>query len=364
MVGALLDAHGLVRRYAGRAVVDVAALEVRRGEVLSIVGPNGAGKSTLFRLLLLLEQPDAGVIRMNGAPADAASRRRLAGVFQRPILFTGTVADNVGYGLRARRVPRQERRQRVHDALAALDMTEYAGSPVQLLSGGEAQRVALARALVLRPDVLLLDEPTASLDVGIRRRFRQDLDRAGRELAGAVVLVTHDGAEAFGLADRVAVMHHGRIVQDGTPSDVMTRPASAFVAELSGAELLLHGVVEGRDDDLVAVRIAGQLLLWAAAGDAGLAAGDRAAVAYRPEDVLLSPADDVTPTSAVNRVAVTVRSLVGSGGLVRVLLHATPPADVQFAALLTRRSVAALQLGPGTAATAHLKASALHAWAD
>ncbi|HSJ23295.1 MAG TPA: ATP-binding cassette domain-containing protein [Longimicrobiales bacterium] len=228
----LLAADAVTRSYGGRAVVDGVSVSVRRGEVLSIVGPNGAGKSTLFRMLLLLEQPDSGAVTLDGRLPDATSRRRLAGVFQRAALFTGSVMDNVAYGLRARGVSRAERVDRARAALAALDMTDFARAPVHTLSGGEAQRVALARALVLEPDVLLLDEPTSNLDVTIRRRFRHDLDHVGRDRAGAIVLVTHDPVEAFGLADRVVVMHHGRVVQEGTPATVTSRPASAFVEEL------------------------------------------------------------------------------------------------------------------------------------
>ncbi|MGH7505432.1 MAG: ABC transporter ATP-binding protein, partial [Longimicrobiales bacterium] len=233
----LLRAEGLIRRYGGRTVVDVDALEVRPGEVVAVLGPNGAGKSTLFRLLLLLERPDAGRILLDGrpvAPGDAAAAKRIAGVFQRPYLFEGTVAANIGYGLQARGVPAAERRLRVDEALDWLEIGALRDEPVHTLSGGESQRVALARALVVQPDLLLLDEPTANLDVSVRRRFREDLERLARRRARSALLITHDPGDAFALADTVAVMQAGRIVQSCAPDRLVLEPATPFIAAFTG----------------------------------------------------------------------------------------------------------------------------------
>ncbi|HSL70814.1 MAG TPA: ATP-binding cassette domain-containing protein, partial [Longimicrobiales bacterium] len=167
MVGdPVLELAGLQRRYGGRLVVDIETLEVKAGEILAILGPNGAGKSTLFRLLLLLERADRGELRLNGRAlrwGDAEAHRRMAGLFQRPYLFSGSVRANVAYGLRARGMSRAEREARVAAALGDLGLSDLSERSVSSLSGGEAQRVALARTVVLEPDVLLLDEPTANL---------------------------------------------------------------------------------------------------------------------------------------------------------------------------------------------------------
>ena len=362
--GALLDVSGLMRRYGDRTVVDVASLAVAAGEVLAIVGPNGAGKSTLFRMLLLLERPDAGEIRLDGVAMkhrDARARGRLAAVFQRPVLFSGTVQDNVAFGLRAAGVPAAQRRERVEGALGWLDLTALAARRVDTLSGGEAQRVALARALVLEPDIVLLDEPTSSLDVSVRRRFRHDVERVARQRAGAVVLITHDATEAFGLADRIAVMHDGRIIQLATPEEIMLRPGSPFVAELTGAELLLHGTVASMEDGLAAVRVSENVVLWATVQPGQtLRPGAEAVVAYRPEDVTLTPADTVQRTSAVNAVAAHVQAVVPAGALTRVRIATQD--GIVLTTLLTRRSVAELGLAGGSAVTARIKATALHAW--
>ncbi|CAN5604034.1 ABC transporter ATP-binding protein [soil metagenome] len=363
MVGSpVLSAERLQHSYGGRRVLDIDRIDVRAGEVLAVVGPNGAGKSTLFRLLLLLERADAGTIRVDGdvvTIGDRGVRRRLAGVFQRPVMFTGTVADNVGFGLRARGVRGPERARRVTAALGWLGLERLAGAPVHTLSGGEAQRVALVRALVVQPDVLLLDEPPSSLDVAVRRRFRMDLERVARQHARAIVLVTHDAAEAFGLADRVLVLHDGRAVQTGTPDEIMLRPGSPFVSELSGAELLLHVRVDAVDAGLISVRAGAGTRLWATSSDAALEVGADVVVAYRPEDVTLTPAAAGPATSAMNRLDGRITAVVSTGALTRVRVDCD---DVALTALVTGRSAEALGLVAGERVIAHIKATALHVW--
>ena len=359
-VSALLAAEGLTRRYGERPVVDVGELAIRRGEVLAVLGPNGAGKSTLFRLLLLLERPDRGRILLDGRtvePGDEEARRRLAGVFQRPHLFSGTVADNLRFGMAATGVRRSEWRARAGRVAGELGLDGLLDARVSRLSVGEAQRVALARALVLEPDVLLLDEPTASLDATVRRRFREELGGVLRDRAGAVVLITHDAADAFDLADRVAVMEAGRIVQVGTPEDLTTDPATPFIAAFTGAELLLDGAVESTEEGTVRIR-AGEARLVARAPEPALAPGTAVHVRYRPEDVTLAPAD-APDVSARNRLRMRVRSVTPSGGLIRVRLEG----PLALAALVTRESAERLGIRAGAEVTALLKSTALHVYA-
>jgi len=361
VVTPLLRAEALRRRYGEREVLAVDELELRAGELLAIVGPNGAGKSTLFRILLLVERPDAGRVLVDGAAAsigDDGARRRIVGVFQRPILFSGSVRDNIAFTLRARGVRGSDMEPRVARALAWLELERLADAPVHTLSGGEAQRVALARALVAEPDVLLLDEPTANLDVTLRRRFRHDLERVARSHARGTILITHDAGEAFGLADRIVVLHDGRVAQSGTPEEIVLHPATPFVAELTGAELVLHGVVQRIEDGIAHVQTTGGMLWATSPGE--LRAGDTAVVAYRPEDVVLTPSRSGAESSAVNRLDVSVDALVPAGGLVRVRLRLRD--GTVLAALITRHSADALALQPGATACAHIKAAALHAW--
>jgi molybdopterin-binding protein len=352
----VLAAEGLVRTYDGRRVVDVERLAIGPGEVVAVLGPNGAGKSTLFRLLLLLESPDAGRVLLDGEPVngrDDGARRRLAGVFQHPHLFSGTVGENLEFGLRASRVPRTEWGKRLERVTVELGIGDLRTADVQRLSGGEAQRVALARGLVLEPDVLLLDEPTAGLDVTVRRRFREELGRVIRERSQSALLITHDAADAFDLADRVAVMEDGRIVQVGTPEVLTTEPATAFVAALTGAELLLNGVVDRVEEGTLHLT-AGETRLVARCPEERLTEGDRVHVRYRPEDVVLAPRE-APDVSARNRLAMRVRAVTPVGGLVRVRLEG----PVTLAALVTRGSAEQLDLRRGREVTAMLKSTAL-----
>jgi len=358
----LLRAQGLRRRYGRRLVVDVDALEVGRGEVLAVLGPNGAGKSTLFRLLLLVEAADEGRNLLDGRearPGDREARHRLAGVFQRPYLFTGTVADNVEYGLRARGLGRREREVRVAELLTLLGIESLAHAPVNELSGGEAQRVALARARAPMPELLLFDEPTANLDVTARRRFREDLARMIRTQAGAAILITHDPADAFALADRIAVMEESRIIQTGTPEEIVLSPATPFVAAVTGAELLGGWRVVACEEGRVTVELEGArgpgLRLAGIAPDvAPLPPGTPVTVAYRPEEVALA-LPDAAEVGACNRVPARVAALVPAGGLVRVRLEG----DVDLTALVPRHGVEALGLEPGREVVARLETSAL-----
>ena len=345
MSTALLEAAGLRFSYDGRRAVDVDSLRVMRGEILAVLGANGAGKSTLFRLLLDLEAPEAGTVTARG---------RVAGVFQRPYLFDGTVADNLGYGLRAGRA------ERVQAVAEAFQLTSLLTKRVHELSGGESQRVALGRALALQPDVLLLDEPTANLDAPLKRQFRDDLVRAARLHAGAVLIITHDAADAFGVADRIAVMDAGRIVQTGTPDELLAEPGTPFVATFTGAELLLDGTIANVAEDLVQIALQHGGTIWAAlARNRNWTAqkGARVHVAYRPEDVVLASIESSAELSARNQYRLRVVSLTGSGGLVRLRLEGQPG----LAALITRTSCESLGLRPGREVVAHLKATALRA---
>lgn len=351
-MSAVLEARGLQRRYGDRRVVDVESLDVMAGEIVALLGENGSGKSTLFRLLLSLEPADAGTVTING---------NAAGVFQRPYLFDGTVADNLEYGLRARGAVPGERQRALREITAAFGLTDLLEQPVHRLSGGEARRVALLRALVLQPDILILDEPTANLDAPVKQQLRNDLLRLARAHARSVLIITHDPTDAFGFADRIAVMENGRIVQTGSPNELLTDPASSFVASFSGADLLLDGSVIAVAEDLVQVLLRDGVTIWAALPQGRRWSVQRGAsvhVAYRPEDVVLSSIESSTELSSRNQYRLRVASLSGSGGLVRLRLEGQP----SLSALVTRTSCESLGLRPGRDVVAHLKAAALRAF--
>lgn len=231
-----------------------ADLEVRPGELLALLGPNGAGKSTLLRCLAGLAPIDGGRITLDGVVVDDPSTdtfiepdaRPIGFVFQSYLLFDHmSILENVAFGLHARRTPKADARRTAAEWLERVGLTEYADQRPRTLSGGQAQRAALARALATNPRLLLLDEPLAALDAGTRSTVRRDLRRHLETFDGMRILVTHDPVDAYALADRVAILDAGRIVQIGTLSEVTAHPRSRYVAELVGVNLVTGTVTDG-----------------------------------------------------------------------------------------------------------------------
>lgn len=280
----MLELRGLTHRYPGAdadALSDV-SLAAGRGEIVGLVGESGSGKSTLLRAIAGLEVPDAGVIRLAGRSVTAAGtwippeERPVGMLFQEGALFPHLdVAENVEFGLRGQ--SRRERRRRRSDVLELVGLSEYAGRYPHQLSGGQRRRVALARALAPEPELLLLDEPFTGLDANLTSRLRSEVGRILRETGTTAVIVLHDTDEVLPLADRIAVLDRGRLVQSGPPEEVYARPASEYVARLFGPVNLLP--VRSRGGE-VQSPLGGNLRMAAhGEGDGELR------VCYRPEDL-------------------------------------------------------------------------------
>jgi molybdate transport system ATP-binding protein len=331
------------------------AVAAQPGECVALAGPSGAGKSTLLRIVAGLLRPDRGVVRCDGQlwldtarGIDVAPERRRCGyVFQDYALFEHLSAwQNVAYGLR--RVPRAERRARAEALLDRFGLLPHANARPRTLSGGERQRVALARVLAVEPRALLLDEPLAALDARTRTR-------AGRELAGVLrdagvpaILVTHDFAEAAVLGDRVAVIDHGRVVQEGTPDELAATPASAFVADFTGA-VVLTGVARASPDGPTVIDLD---------GGGRVTSTDRAegpvAVSVYPWEIVIELPAATSSGSARNHIRAEVASITAVGGRVRLGLAAAQP----LVAEVTDAAVRELGLRPGTPVVASWKAAA------
>ena len=242
----LLEIRNLAKSFGKTAVLRDISLQVAEGEFLTILGESGSGKTTLLRMISGFESASSGEILMGGERLDNLPpyRRRVNTVFQHYALFPHlTVAENVGYGLKIARVPKQEVATRVEQALDMVKMAAYAASKPAKISGGQQQRIALARALVNRPRLLLLDEPLSALDANLRRQMQVELKSLQREVGISFVFVTHDQEEAMVMSDRIALLRMGELEQVGSPREIYNRPATAYTAQFIGHTNLLSGEV-------------------------------------------------------------------------------------------------------------------------
>ncbi len=293
--GARIALSACGKTYGGRTVaLHPTDLEIERGEIVALLGPSGCGKTTMLRIIAGLADPDpGGAVHFDAEEVTrtAVERRNVGMVFQSYALFPNmTVAGNVGYGLKTRKLARAERTRRVGEVLELCQIAELAERAVDALSGGQRQRVALARAVAIRPRALLLDEPLSALDAALREQLRDELAELLRALSITAVFVTHDQAEAMAIADRVAVMKAGRVRQIGSPQELYRRPSDAFVAGFVGGANPLVG--ERRD---------GQLFLGAAAIALPAGVSPDADLFIRPEEIGLCAPGDSTLTAVVER---------------------------------------------------------------
>src|SRR5437763_6965742 len=235
---AAIGLDGVSKRFGKHPAVDDVTLEIGEGEFFSLLGPSGCGKTTTLRMVAGFELPDAGRIVLKGSDVTQvpANRRPVNMVFQQYALFPHmSVYDNVAFGLKVKRVPRAEHRERVQEMLRVVSLEGLDRRRARQLSGGQQQRVALARALVNRPAALLLDEPLGALDVKLRKQMQLALKRIQGTLGTTFVYVTHDQEEALAMSDRIAVMNKGRVEQTGNPREIYERPRTAFVADFIGS---------------------------------------------------------------------------------------------------------------------------------
>jgi molybdate transport system ATP-binding protein len=341
--------HADIQVELGDFHLDV-SLDVDDGEVVALLGPNGAGKTTALRAIAGLQPLDAGRLELDGAVLDdpvadrfvPTAQRPVGVVFQDYLLFPRLSAlDNVAFGLRARGLPKADARQQARGWLERLGLADHAAAKPRTLSGGQAQRVALARALATEPRLLLLDEPLAALDAGARRHVRSELRRHLASFAGGRLLVTHDPVDALVLADRLVIVEAGRVTQAGDPASVVARPASTYVAQLVGVNLL-HGTAT----DAHIVRLAGGAELTVA----DPAPDGEVAVAIRPQAVALHRHQP--EGSPRNSWKATVADVEPDHDRVRVTLAGPVPLTAE----ITPAALAELDVTPGATLWASVKA--------
>jgi len=274
----------VTKAFGKSVVIDNLDLTIKRGTMVTLLGPSGCGKTTILRLVAGLENPTSGQIFIDGEDVTKSSiqNRDICIVFQSYALFPHmSIGDNVGYGLRMQNVSKEERKQRVKEALELVDLAGFEDRYVDKISGGQQQRVALARALVLKPKVLLFDEPLSNLDANLRRAMREKIRELQQSLGITSLYVTHDQTEAFAVSDEVIVMNKGKIMQKAPAKDLYQRPNSLFLANFMGESSIFPAKLQGNT-----VNIHGYELALNNAAQFNLPDGDCLA-GVRPEAVYL-----------------------------------------------------------------------------
>jgi spermidine/putrescine transport system ATP-binding protein len=309
----------VTKRFGDVVAVDQMTLRIARGEFYSFLGPSGCGKTTTLRMIAGFEQPTSGEILLEGQPIAGVPpyRRNVNTVFQHYALFPHMdVAQNVGYGLRQKKVSRDEEKRRVTEALGLVRLAGYEGRRTWEMSGGQQQRVALARALVNHPTVLLLDEPLGALDLKLRKEMQLELKALQREVGITFVYVTHDQEEALTMSDVIVVMRDGRIQQQGGPVELYERPVNRFVADFIGVSNPIDGVIGEMDAATrrAVVQADSGLRLVGSITDpaASPAAGDRVTVAIRPERFTMAASDGGDPQASDGWTAIRGRIRQGT----------------------------------------------------
>ena len=297
----------------GEAVLDNISLEISKGEFITLLGSSGCGKTTTLRIIAGLEQPDAGSVWLDGREVTGLepNQRDVNTVFQNYALFPHmNVAENIGYGLKLKKVPKSEIRKKVSQMLELVQLEGYEKRKPSELSGGQKQRVAIARALVNNPKVLLLDEPLGALDLQLRRAMQIELKHLQKKLGITFIYITHDQEEAINMSDRIAVMRDGRIEQIGTPDEIYNHPKTSYVATFVGNANILHGVAESIQGENAIVKIGNDKVIVKLetsqqnTEDTGtkqhLAPGENVTLAVRSENILLQEAAAIGDTGTDN----------------------------------------------------------------
>lgn len=313
---AFLEFQNISKSFDGFHAVDDVSLEVRKGEIFSLLGPSGCGKTTLLRMCAGFERPTAGRIILNGQDITdlPPNQRKVNTIFQSYALFPHlTIFENIAFGLRVAKRPDAEVRSEVERMLQVMQLKGHEQKKPHQISGGQKQRVAIARALVNKPEILLLDEPLAALDLKLRQRMLVELDAIHDEVGITFIMVTHDQTEAMGISDRIAVMNRGRIQQVGRPAEIYEAPTTSFVAAFIGDTNFFVGQVGAADHpDYCQLRIEGfdKVLCY---NDKKLKAGQTAYVSVRPEKLRIHavrPEED----ARLNLIPGRVTDVIYEGG--------------------------------------------------
>ncbi|NWG01858.1 MAG: ABC transporter ATP-binding protein [Syntrophaceae bacterium] len=353
----ILEVKNLEVKRGGTVLLDIPTLSIEKGEILTLIGPNGAGKTTFLQTLSYLLKPFQGEILFKGEKVETNHsvleyRRKLAMVFQEPLLFDTTVFNNVASGLKIRGMRKKEIDKRAMESLDRFGISHLKDRSAKTLSGGEAQRTSLARVFALQPEILLLDEPFSSLDPPTRDALLEDLEHILQQTRTTALFATHDRMEALRLSNRIAVMNVGKILQIGSPGEVMNQPIDEFVASFVGVETILTGKVVKKDGGTFFTLVEGEEI--EVVGSAHL--GETVVLCIRPENVTLSTRTSQEGTSARNVFSGRILRIVSLGLYQKVQLNCGFP----LVAYVTNHSMEELSLAEGKEVKASFKATAVN----
>jgi tungstate transport system ATP-binding protein len=356
----MIEISGLCRKAGNRVLVRDINVTIPDGMIFGIIGPSGSGKTTLMRMIDLLDNPTRGTIIINGTTATRDKkqqlelRRKMGMVFQKPIVLSTTVFENVSYGLRFRGVKGEELNSRVLEALDLVGLSGYEDRYAPTLSGGEMQRVAIARSMVTRPEVLLLDEPTANLDPASTEKIEELIKTINARFGTTIIMSTHDLDQGQHIAHQIAVVIGGMITQAGTPEEVFHKPVNSEIARFVGLENIIGGSVNKSVEGLISISSHGKEVEAVSREQVG----SQVFISIHPDDITLHSGADFekNKSSARNCIVGTVTVTTLSGPFVLVTLDCGFPLKV----IVTRRSVEDLGIQPGKEMQACFKASAVH----
>lgn len=354
----MIEFEHVVMNFGEKEVLKDASFSIKNGEIFTFIGPSGSGKTTILRLIDMLERPTSGSISIDGTGVSTLKnrdripiRRKMSMVFQKPSPLRGTVFENVAMGLLFRNAAKEDIQARVPEALELVGLGGYEERKATTLSGGEMQRVAIARAISTRPEILLLDEPTANLDPVSTEKIESLISALKERFGITIVLSTHDMIQGQRLADRIGVVIDGRIGQIGTSKEIFYQPMNRAVANMVGVENIFEGIIATNDGGLASVDVNGGTLI----ATTPLPNGSPVILFMRPEDITFHIKDGVK-SSARNEFTGRITKVLPMGPNARLKIDA----GIRLTAVITQRSYEELDLALGKEIGLAFKASAIH----
>jgi len=353
----MIEFSHVSKSFGEKKVLNDLTFRIEKGEIFTFIGPSGTGKTTILRLINVLELPTSGSILIDGKDTrvserdKVALRRRMSVVFQKPAALRGNVFQNVALGLKFRNTQSEEIQRRVSEALGLVGLEGYADRKATTLSGGELQRVAIARALVTKPEILLLDEPTANLDPASTERIENLILSLSEKFGTTIILSTHDMVQGQRLATRIAVILNRTLGQVGDSHEIFYQPKNREVARMVGVDNIFEGTVVSNDAGLATIDINGTPVI----ATCSHLQGSRVTVYMRPEDIIFLGGKD-GKSSARNELPGTITRVTPMGPNMKMKMDA----GITLVAIITRRSYDELGLSKGASVYASFKASAIH----